>query len=189
MHYFINPTARHGLFIATQDSKFTKSPEVKNKQFSTADKVKELAQEPSLADEVELTALDIITRSLVLKDLHMKNYGRVDVIPTEGSPEQEKHKWKLIDFLVLGSAQLDEYDVHREIGENFVRIHNHPDPRFTTSSGLAGGILRSEHLAARRPEVSNTALSILEGREGEVGLKKCHLNKLLEHLMTKLQIL
>lgn len=165
MHYFINPTARHGLFIATQDSKFTKSPEVKNKQFSTADKVKELAQEPSLADEVELTALDIITRSLVLKDLHMKNYGRVDVIPTEGSPEQEKHKWKLIDFLVLGSAQLDEYDVHREIGENFVRIHNHPDPRFTTSSGLAGGILRSEHLAARRPEVSNAALSILEGRE------------------------
>jgi hypothetical protein len=164
MHYFINPTARHGLFIATQDSKFTKSPEVKNKQFSTADKVQELAQEPSLADEVELTALDIITRSLVLKDLHMKNYGRVDVFPIEGSDTQEKHKWKLFDFLVLGSAQLDEYDVHREIGENFVTIRNHPDPRFTTSSGLAGSILRSEHLAAHRPQVANTALDTLEGR-------------------------
>ena len=164
MHYFINPTARHGLFIATQDSKFTKSPEAKNKLFSTADKVQELAQEPSLTDEVELTALDIITRSLVLKDLHMKNYGRVDVFPIEGSDAQEKHKWKLFDFLVLGSAQLDEYDVHREIGENFVRIHNHPDPRFTTSSGLAGSILRSEHLAAHRPQVANTALDTLEGR-------------------------
>jgi hypothetical protein len=168
MHYFINPTARHGLFVATQDSKFTKSPEAKNKLFSTADKVQELAQEPSLADEVELTALDIITRSLVLKDLHMKNYGRVDIFPIEGSDTQEKHKWKLFDFLVLGSAQLDEYDVHREIGENFVTIRNHPDPRFTTSSGLAGSILRSENLAAHRPQIANTALSILEGqRRGE----------------------
>lgn len=164
MHYFINPTARHGLFVATQDSKFTKSPEAKNKIFSTADKVQELAQKPSLTDEVELTALDIITRSLVLKDLHMKNYGRVDVFPTEGSDAQEKHKWKLFDFLVLGSAQLDEYDVHKEIGENFVRIHNHPDPRFTTSSSLAGSILRSENLAAHRPQVANTALEILEGK-------------------------
>lgn len=160
MHYFINPTARHGLFVATQDSKFTKSPEVKNKKSCTADKVEELAQEPSLADEVELTALDIITRSLVLKDLYMKNCGRVDVFPMEGSDTQDKHKRKLFDFLVLGSAQLDEYDVHREIGENFVRIHNHPDPRFTTSSGLAGSILRSEHLAAHMPEVANIAFLI-----------------------------
>eukprot|EP01035_Chromulina_nebulosa_P026101 gene26101-34129_t len=164
VHYFINPTARHGLFVATQDSKFTKSPEAKTKLFSTADKVQELAQEQSLADEVELIALDIITRSLVLRDLHMKNYGRVDVFPTEGSDTQEKHKWKLFDFRVLGSAQLDEYDVHGEIGENFVRIHNHPDPRFTTSGGLAGSILRSEHLAAHRPQVANTALDTLEGR-------------------------
>ena len=94
--------------------------------------MQELAQEPSLADnEVQLTALDIITRSLVLKDLHMENNGRVDVFPIKGSDNtQEKHKWKLFDFLVLGSAQLDEYDVHGEIGENFVRIRNHPDRRF-----------------------------------------------------------
>ncbi len=26
MYYFVNPTARYGLFIATQDSKFTKCP-------------------------------------------------------------------------------------------------------------------------------------------------------------------
>ena len=168
MHYFINPTARHGLFIATQDSKFTKSPEVKNKQFSTADKVKDLAQEPSLADEVELTALDIITRSLVLKDLHMKNYGRVDVTPLEGVAGEEKHKWKLFDFLALNSSQAQEYNVCGDIGENFVTIRNHPDPRFTTSSGLAGSILRSENLAAHRPQIANTALSILEGqRRGE----------------------
>jgi hypothetical protein len=69
MHYFINPTARHGLFVATQDSKFTKSPEAKNKLFSTADKMKDLAQEPSLADEVELTALDIITRRFAHEEL------------------------------------------------------------------------------------------------------------------------
>jgi hypothetical protein len=168
MHYFINPTARHGLFVATQDSKFTKSPETKRKNFSTAAEVQESRQPASFADELELTALDIVTRSLVLKDLHMKNYGRVDVTPLKGVAGEEKHKWKLFDFLVLNSSQDQEYNVCGDIGENFVTIRNHPDPRFTSGSGLAGSILRSENLAAHRPQIANTALSILEGqRRGE----------------------
>lgn len=162
-HYFVNPMARHGLFIATQDSGFTRAPEEKDKQFSTADEILGLSQKPSDADEVDLVALDIITRSLVLKDLHMKNYGRVDVTPKEGLEGIEKHKWKLFDFLVLGSNNSDEYDCSSRVGEDFLRITNHPDPRFTSSSGLAGSILRSEHLSSNRSEVVNNALNILEG--------------------------
>eukprot|EP01036_Dinobryon_divergens_P043564 gene43564-58012_t len=78
--------------------------------------VQTIAQQPTVSDEVDITAIDIITRSLVLKDLHMKNYGRADVdVITVDRLTVEKHKWKLIDFLVLSPAQLEEYDVHSGI--------------------------------------------------------------------------
>lgn len=162
VHYFINSTARFGLFIATQDCSFTKNPELKTKKFTMACEVRELTQEPTTADEVGVTSLDMITRCLRIKDLHEKNYGRVDVIPTEGSGGEVKQKWKLIDFLVFtpGSLYFTE-----DIGHSFFSADDHPDDRFLSDGSFVRSIIKSEHFAANKYVIANSALAILEGTE------------------------
>jgi hypothetical protein len=126
-HFILNMTSSGGLYIATQDSGFSKQSQ-KKKNFNIFSKIKNqfalfannqntesLASSIDERDILGITEIDIISRILKIHDTstNSDNFGRVSVDSDTG---QDKVKWKIIDFRVDSS---DTYTYH-DIVEGFL---------------------------------------------------------------------
>jgi hypothetical protein len=194
--FIFNPLALSGLFIATQAADHSKTHDSKSKTFKTASVIEEaIKQDASLrsedmipfidrvtnyqdsSDEIDLTVLDILARTLRLTDLNFGNFGNVEV--KSGTDGTVKSKWKLIDFDVSNDLAAEE-----TIVESFVKGNS--GVTLAQENTFTGTILKGQN-QNRKIGIGNEAIKKLDQPQSSSGKKLSFENaidKALEEIKT-----
>ena len=101
-----------GIMIITQDSGYTKSPELKQKSFRDFKDIKDGINPDLVSPETrrDLIAIDMLSRVFCLGDVMVNegNFGRVDRVDLQ-TKELMPEKWKILDFTAPKVAKGKEH--------------------------------------------------------------------------------
>ncbi len=150
--FIFNPLVDYGLFIATQDSSYTKTPTIKTKTFRTASTIndemqsgvnsnltrriiEDISTTEISQDKISITILDLLAKVMRLHDLNSGNFGNVEVIGGQELDPKYKSKWKIVDFAIDST-----YDASDTIFRSF--LSGNGGNTLASGTGFTGDILK-----------------------------------------------
>ncbi len=157
----IHPFSRGAILIATQATDFTKTHSPEHKKFLEGSKFKDYQGSFEPRDVLDLNGIDLISRILNITDLNGDNYGRVTINKnSEIASQEEKNKWKIVDFRIL-----DSRDVTDSVYEEFIKTKNN-DTFIKSSGSFVEKIIKSPG-RTQKQQIATDLVKILEERRGD----------------------